>query len=62
MSMVLAPGERANLLLTADQPGGSFWVPVATLAGHNSPALLTYDDAHAAAALPPPPLLRLGCA
>lgn len=38
-------GERADFVLTADQPVANYWINVATLTGHNSPAILHYEGA-----------------
>ena len=43
------PGERIDAILNADQEPGDYWVDVSTLDGHNSPAILRYEDDAAAA-------------
>lgn len=43
-SFVLASGQRADFILTADQPPANYWVNVSSLNGHVAPAILHYED------------------
>ena len=43
-SVLLMPGERVDAILVADKVPGDYWIDVATLDGHNSPAMLRYID------------------
>ena len=43
-SVMLMPGERIDAILQADKKPGDYWIDVATLDGHNSPAVLRYID------------------
>ncbi|KXZ53889.1 hypothetical protein GPECTOR_6g807 [Gonium pectorale] len=44
-ALILTPGERADLVLYADQPVDNYWINVCTLSGLCTPAVLSYEGA-----------------
>ncbi|GBF87461.1 multicopper oxidase [Raphidocelis subcapitata] len=44
-SLLLTSGERADVVLHADQPVGNYWMDVSTISGQNSPVIVHYKGA-----------------
>ena len=61
--VISTSGERFDVILTADQTVGNYWIHISTLEGLNSPAILSYEGAVDPLTDPKmkPPPLQLGC-
>ncbi|KAG2485179.1 hypothetical protein HYH03_016068 [Edaphochlamys debaryana] len=51
-AVLLASGQRTDLILAADSPVANYWIGVSTLDGRNMPAILSYEGAPAPASDP----------